>query len=192
MNRVWSIFILVGSLFLASCATQQARRLDSQSAPVFMHSTWQEQGVLAYRAGKKGFSASYIWQNSKDHYTVQIIAPLGTWRAKLWVTANGAALSTSDGKILRARDPLSLMEENLNWSIPATYLHYWLWGIPEPHTPFQARKNAQNDITHLDQGGWSIDYPSYENFSLARLPEKIVLSQGEKKITLVVQNFNAG
>lgn len=189
--NVKPIFILLGCLLLAACVTQQTKQLNAQSVSTFLHTPWQEQGILSYREGKKGFSATYVWQNANDQYTIQMIAPLGAWHAKLNVAGSGATLSTSDGKILHAKDPLSLMEENLNWSIPVIYLRYWLWGVPAPDVAFTTQSNAQHDMTHLTQAGWSIDYLNYQNFSLARLPTKIVLAQGEKKITLVVENFQA-
>lgn len=185
------ILIFLGCLLLAACVTQQAKQLTAQSVSTFLHTPWQEQGMLSYREGKKGFSAAYVWQNASNQYTIQVIAPLGAWRAKLNVAGSSATLSTSDGKVLQAKDPLALMEENLDWSIPVTYLRYWLWGVPAPDAPFTAQNNTQHDVTHLTQAGWSIDYLSYQNFSLARLPTKIVLMQDEKKITLVIENFQA-
>jgi len=63
--------------------------------------------------------------------------------------------------------------------------------MPAPETPFTLKRTAQNDTAHLTQAGWSIDYAGYRHFGAMRLPEKIILSQGEKKITLIIQNFKA-
>ena len=74
------------------------------------------------------------------------------------------------------------MQENLGWSIPVTDLRYWLWAMPAPHEPFTIKQTSQHEIVQLTQAGWSINYVSYRYFNTLRLPEKIILSQGEKKL----------
>jgi len=188
-----TLVILCACLLLISCATEKpAPHLTQQSAQTFLHSAWQAQGMLSYRAGQKGFSAAYVWQNQTNQYTVQVIAPLGTWHAKLLVQPHQTAtLKTSDGKIFHADNPLLLMEENLDWSMPVEDLRYWLGGIPAPNQAFSLRQTPAHDIAHISQADWSIDYLGYQNFSSLRLPKKIILTHANKTITLLIEQFKA-
>jgi outer membrane lipoprotein LolB len=185
------LLLLFIPLFLSSCAIQKpAAHFTPPAAAEFMRSAWQAQGMLSYHAAQKGFSAGYLWQNQSNQYVVQVFAPLGSWHAKLMVRANHrASLRTSDGKFFQANNPMLLMEENLAWSLPVEDLRYWLCGIPAPSQAFTLRQTAAHDTAHIAQADWSIDYFGYENFATWRLPKKIILTQGDKTITVLIQRF---
>ncbi|MCD6048010.1 MAG: outer rane lipoprotein LolB [Gammaproteobacteria bacterium] len=179
IKSYWQIFFTSFSfLLLSACTTHpipSATQALSQKA-------WRADGVFGYRDQGKGFSAGYIWQNAGDHFTVQIIGPLGAWHANLQQEAGEIILSTSDGKVCRAKDAETLMQENLGWSIPVEYLRYWFIGLPDPKVKSKIIP-AQNDQTkQIQQAGWIIDYPS---------ASKILLTQGTKKITVIINHFSA-
>lgn len=191
MKTTKRLFLLLTSTLIAACATQQhATQLTQKSAQTFLQSSWQEQGMLSYHAGQKAFSAAYVWHNQKNQYTIQVIAPLGAWHAELAVQPHRTAtLRTSDGKIFQAENPVLLMEENLDWSMPVEDLRFWLSGIPAPNQPFTLRQTKAHDTAHISQANWSIDYFGYQNFHALRLPKKIILTHDDKKMILLIENF---
>ena len=50
------------------------------------------------------------------------------------------------------------LQDRLGFELPLDNLRYWLLGIPDPSTPFELTRNAQDRAAHLSQAGWNIDY----------------------------------
>jgi outer membrane lipoprotein LolB len=172
------LFSSFSFLLLSACTTH----LTPRATQPLSQQAWHADGVFGYRDQGKGFSAGYIWQNAGDHFTVQIIGPLGAWHANLQQEDGEIVLSTSDGKVCRAKDAETLMQENLGWSIPVAYLRYWFVGLPDPKVKSKVIP-AQNDQSkQIQQAGWIIGYPS---------ASKILLTQGTKKITVIINHFSA-
>jgi len=162
-------------LLLTACTTTQAPR---DLSPQMQHA----QGVFSYREQDKGFSAGYVWEQTPQETTVNLIAPFGAWRALLRVTPQQARLAFSNGKILTAKNPENLMRENLGWFIPVRDLQYWLWAKPVPHMPATViRDHVQ--VIKIQQAGWQIHYTAYDKMR----PSRMVLSQDDKVITVVLQ-----
>jgi outer membrane lipoprotein LolB len=192
LKQRWALlhsFLIFLCALLAACATQSPRSTNNEKTASLANSSWREQGIFSYQDNHHGFSASYIWQNTKDHYAIELMGPLGTGHAKLLVNTKTTLLTTGDGKTFQADNPQLLMEQNLGWSMPVANLKYWLWATPKPNQAFTLKRSTQGDVTQLEQAGWCIQYINYHRFSNYRLPEKIVLTQNNKKIMLVIQNF---
>lgn len=183
------LLLITSACLLSACVSQTPPGSTTQSVSNLAQATWQEGGVFGYRNGDKGFSAGYVWQNSKDQYNIQLIGPLGAWRAKLSGDNRQAQLATSDGKMFSAKSPALLMAQNLGWSIPVENLRHWLWATPVPTIPGEVSRKANGEVTQIKQSGWIVQYPYYQNFAGYYLPARIVLIQDSKKITVVIDHF---
>lgn len=178
-------FPIAFAVLLSSCATQSTQLTTSNIAHP---ENWQADGVFAYRDQQQGFSAGYIWKNTNSHYDINIIGPLGAWRAVLQGDAKQAQLTTSDGKVNKSGDPQLLMQQNLGWSIPVNDLMHWLWGEPNPAQKGVVSKNAQGQVVAIQQNGWTIHYADYDEFQNKLVPNRIILTQDNKKVTVVIQH----
>ena len=175
-------FLVLVSFFLAACTTSSVLPKISQPLP---QARWQADGVLGYREGERGFSAGYIWQNQPESYHIQLIGPLGAWRAHLSGDPHQTVLAMSNGQRFRASNPETLMQENLGWSVPVENLRYWFLGLPNPYLKGLVSRRNDGEVTAIQQAGWVIEYLSYQNTH----PSRILLTQGNKKITVVVEHF---
>lgn len=187
MKKAFFLCIYTFILLLAGCASQMPVNDTVQN---FSHIAWQEEGVFGYREAGKGFSAGYIWQNQPGSYTIQLIGPLGAWRAKLSGDVSHATLSMSNGKVLRAANPEKLMMKNLGWFVPVVNLQYWLHATANPNLPGFVTRKKNGEVIKIQQASWVIEYPAYKDFGDVTLPSRIILKQGNKVVTIVVNHFD--
>ncbi len=177
--RLWTIgAILLVAKLLTACTTQMTPSVD----PSLLTQSWFADGILGYNENGKGFSANYYWQNTAQKYHIQLIGPLGAWRAMLSGDKHSAALTMSDGRVFHAKDAGTLMQENLGWSIPVIDLRYWFLGLPNPAMKYKIQRTANGDMQQIQQAGWIIDYSEHRT--------RLVLTQGQKKITVIIEHFS--
>jgi outer membrane lipoprotein LolB len=184
-------FLSVASFFLVACATQTITSAHhSFTAPQIAALTnWQLNGLFSFKDQSTGFSASLIWRDQNHWQNLQIIGPLGAWRAQLNSSPKGASLVASNGQEFHAKTLENLMEQNLHWYLPVEKLKFWVFGLPLPNVPAKFTRNAAGQISTIEQAGWQVQYQDYQVVRGMLLPSRIHLIHGSQKILLVIQHW---
>lgn len=186
IRKYKTTFALCVAMILSACATQ----VPPPSATQLSAKNWQMDGLFGYHDKAQAFNASYMWQNQGDQYHIHVIGPLGAYSAELSGDSRQARIETSDGKSYQAANAAQLMQQNLGWSIPVQDLMHWLWATPNPNLSGNVSKNAQGQVVQIQQAGWVINYSNYAEYQNQQVPNRIVLTQPDKKITVVIQHRN--
>ncbi len=189
------IFIVI---LLAGCARQpvQLQQPDRTSLWGAHHARlagvqdWQFRGRIAVRLEKDAWSATLYWRETRDTYTLRVIAPLGRGTFELSGTAAGVELRTADNRILRADDPESLLRDNLGWDLPVSGLRWWVRGLPQPGAgPEQLGINEKGLLDDLTQDGWQVEYQEYRPGAEPVLPGRMSLENGSVRVRLVISEW---
>lgn len=168
-NKLKALFC--AALLLTGCSqpvtiTSQQARLDYLANM----QRWQAKGRVAIRDRDDGHVASITWRQQSADYDIFLANPLAS--QSLHVT------------------PANINDTYL-FDVPVTQMRYWLKGMPSPHSPIQqASYNSHQQLEHLQQDGWSIDYLSYSAYPPIMLPEKIVANKDDINIKIIINCWN--
>jgi len=125
-------------------------------------------------------SVRWVHLSQRDEWSV--FSPTGSLIASLVVTPESSTLTTPD-KIIEAVTPEALLELELNWPLPISYLPYWVRGLPAPLEAHQATTDPSGRVTRLQQAGWTVQYQGAQTIQQGsdryELPRRLVLSRGE-------------
>lgn len=134
INRSALAGVLAGAIALAGCATPVAQGPDDG-----VISQWQGRFSITLTDPVDRHSNSLEPQEERaqgrfklvredQSLDLKLFSSFGQTLANATSSPAGAVLTTSDGKIFRANDPDSLIEQALGWKIPVSALPGWLDG----------------------------------------------------------------
>jgi len=150
---------------------------------------WQLEGAIAIKTPQKTLSAYLNWQQFSSHYQLTLFGPFGIGTVTMKGSKNQFSLQTPDRKIYRARNPETLIRQQLGWTLPVSNLYFWIRGLPAPHHNAQKRFDAYHHLTALKQQGWSIEYLKYTGIHGTDLPTKIILMNANIKLRIVISQW---
>ncbi len=205
MRNVFPIAPLL-ALLLASCASQSTRpvpptdagSIDRARQKQLARETvlrewvdWSLAGRVAISNGRKGGSGRIDWQQQGDAYTVSLSAPVTRQSWRLSGGPQGARLEGVEGGPREGADAAQLLREATGWEIPVAALGDWVRGVSARNLPQGAMQfDAAGRLSHLEQGGWAIDYRWPETAStVPALPQRIDALKGEAKVKLIVDEW---
>lgn len=182
--------ILIAAL-LAGCAELPGFRpapppLATAAAPT----AFRLDGRVSVRAGEESFSGGMTWHHAKQGQELLLSTPLGQGVAQLRGDAQGVELSDSEGRIHKAADAETLVQQTLGWTLPLKGLASWVVGTPRPDAPHAAEADAAGRLAVLNQDGWRIEFSRYAPVGAYVLPGKLIARRdGDLEIRLVVDQW---
>jgi outer membrane lipoprotein LolB len=155
--------------------SKQARIQCLQQIP-----NWQAEGRVAIQDATQSQTASFKWQQNGSQYKVYIYSPFSTQSATIAGDATSRRVLASNG----LSDPELALDEHL----PLEQLGYWARGLPTPNSsPTLLKYDSFNQLQHLQQDDWQIEYQKYQSCVPVSLPEKLTLTDGTTKVKLVIR-----
>lgn len=154
---------------------------------------WTLTGRVAVKLNGDGWNAHLHWTQAGDAYRIRVFDPFGRTLALIEGEAGLATLRTTEGGVLQAADPETLMDEQFGWHLPLTGMRYWLRGIPTAApAPEFLRLDAQGRPELLQQDGWSISYDDFATAHPMALPTRIGMERQFISVRLAVANWVRG
>ena len=190
--------LLVVTLLLSACAETPALKSSiGQESAWERHSrelsrlqVWKAKGRLAIQADEDGWTASIHWDQDHDNYRIRLIAPLGQGTYELTGSDEGVVMTTADNRILNARNPERLLEDNLGWQVRLSGLRYWILGLPEPGVDAeQVNFDNEGRLSDMQQAGWRVSVLRYIGTDGLQLPGKLFMHNDRFKLRLVIHEW---
>jgi outer membrane lipoprotein LolB len=156
---------------------------------------WTLQGKIAVRQREDSGSALINqWQQRGEQYHLVLSSAfLGMGRTELKGTPGFLALTLSDGEVYRSSEPQSLLQAATGWQLPVDSLAWWVRGLPAPEGDFELLFNDAGRLAAIRQQGWDIRIDKRQRFFPGQppLPARITALNGERRIRLVITNWQA-
>lgn len=122
---------------------------------------------------------NFSWYKNENKEELNFNTPLGQTIAKIIIESTTAALHTGNKKIYSGANLDLLMLNNLGFSIPVRYLHYWMQGVALPGISVDGY--TMYGFTQL---GWKIEYLEWYN---NKYPKIVKISKDNITIKLLLQ-----
>ena len=166
-------------------ASWETRRPQLQSLEHF-----QLHGRVAVAAGGEGFNASLLWTQDGTRSEVTLEGPLGVGGAQLTATGDELTVVTSRGEHIESAAAHAELAARLGFDPPLASLRYWVLGVPDPTQPAtESLDPAQQRLSGLTQGGWHVEYQSYESAGDGALPARLTLQRDAVRVRLLVDGW---
>ena len=166
-------------------ANWETRRPQLQSLEHF-----QLHGRVAVAAGGEGFNASLLWTQDGTRSEVTLGGPLGVGGAQLTATGDELTVVTSRGEHIESAAAHAELAARLGFDPPLASLRYWVLGVPDPTQPAtESLDPAQQRLSGLTQGGWHVEYQSYESAGDGALPARLTLQREAVRVRLLVDGW---
>jgi outer membrane lipoprotein LolB len=184
--KLSSLPVLLFCLFfflLSACTSLSPPRSPQEPPPL-----WASQGAIGFVSQQQGWSASFYWEQWRNHYRLQLYGPLGVGQILLRGSPQRVSLITSDQRTFTATKPEQLLLEQTGWKLPVSNLVYWIRGLPSPRFPFKRFFDSEHRL-HLSQQGWDIRYEEFVSISQQSLPAKITLTYPGLRIRIIIRQW---
>ncbi|AOV18010.1 outer membrane lipoprotein LolB [Acidihalobacter aeolianus] len=198
--RLRAAATLAALMSLAGCATlppappgAAEAAWHRHEAAVLAQTPWSLDGNFGLRIGHRGWSAGLRWVQTGDRFHIDIYDPLGRTVAVLTGKPGDVTLADSSGRAYRAASAAELMQHALGWSLPVGGLRYWVRGVPVANAPVQSRQlDANGRLRVLQQSGWYIRYSDYDYDTANARPTRMIMTHGDVRLVLVVNQWGKG
>ncbi|WP_461516794.1 lipoprotein insertase outer membrane protein LolB [Porticoccus sp.] len=188
--------LLLTMLTLGACALHSPQPAptvtdwDQHQQQLQQLQSWRLEGKLGYRDSRDGGSAWVNWQQSAEHFKLQLNGPFGAGATHILGDNNYAELQRSGKETIYAPSPTALTEQLFGWQWPVDQLQFWVRGIPAPNTPLaESHHNPDGTLASLDQAQWQLEFSGYQQVEHWILPSRIRGNNGEYSFTLVIKNW---
>lgn len=142
---------------------------------------------LGVRHGEQGFTGGLTWRHGQGADEIRFHTPLGQMLAELELRPAHARLRLAD-RVVEADEAGALMARELGWSLPLAGLPDWVRGLPRAQTPHVAERDASGRLSRLQQDGWEITYPAYQEEPPQR-PRRLVMKSADLELRLVIDRW---
>jgi len=180
---------------LSACSVTQQKPSpetvpDSQSLQNFP-ADWTINGRISMIHKDENWYARFNWIQQNQDFQISFTGPLGETELQLSQIEQNIRLKTPS--IERSSDNLEqLLFQETGWKFPVTSLRYWSHGQPDPNAEAQLKYNEQQQISDIYQAGWHIRYPKRMSVDSYLLPKKIIATEQDLKIKIIISNWLLG
>lgn len=162
---------------------------DARRAALTPRSTWQLEGRVAIAAADEGYSGTLAWDQQGEVLDFRFDGPLGFGGLHIHGDAAVLTVTTSKGETFTVTDPERELDARFGWSLPVHSMRYWLVGIPDPGSAFDADYDAAGKPRRIAQGGWTARYETWQPNLPFALPRKLVIERDDVRIKVVAESW---
>ncbi len=173
--------------WLAGCSHAP---LVPDAASVAAVDAWKMSGRIAVASKDEGFNGRFVWDEEPARMQLRVRGPLGFGGLEV-NGREGAYTLIHGGERFSTSDPEAELSARVGWWLPVYSLSAWLRAVPDERFPFEADRDPDGRLVRLTQRGWSAEYPSYRQREEYLLPYQILLNNGEVRVRVVVDRFEA-
>lgn len=143
--------------------------------------------LVTYSGG--ALTANLRWEHDREQDQIWLMTPTGQTLAYIVDSGDGATLTRADQRQYRAGSVEALTRQALGWSLPLSYLQYWVRGEPAPGVQGELERASNGRLTALSQGGWRVALNHYADGAMAGRVRRLDLNDGANEIRLVIDTW---
>lgn len=147
-----------------------------QRAQLLNLQEWQLRGRVNVRYYDESHTPRIQWQQNQEQYHIRLWGTFNAGNTEIEGRPGRVTLE-QDGEVLSAESPEDLILDQLGYELPVSHLEYWIKGVPAPAGEAQLAFNELNQLTSLQQDGWSVSYSDMRQYQQLSLPRRVDVSR---------------
>ncbi len=180
--------VLLFALLVAGCSSVPpapqpiARPTGAEQKPFVLN------GRIAIKHDGNHSSANVRWTHAAETDDILLMAPFGQTVARIHSNAREVVLDTAD-KHYTAQDTEELTQRALGWHLPLAGLRFWVLGLPAPESKALIERDANGQMSMMQQDGWDIRYTRYAAPTQDSLPLRINVQREGMELKLLIDEW---
>lgn len=146
-------------------------------------------GRIAVSNESDSWHATLQWIEHPEHYTINIIAPMGQGGARIQGNGKEVILRSDEGKVSHAKTAEELLIRHTGWRVPLEGMRFWARGLPEPDQPNTQKLDSSGHLAELTQSDWLIEFMRYRRVNNHVLPGKVFMNTADLKVKIVIDKW---
>lgn len=158
-------------------ATEAAARAAwrAHRATVAALAGWNLKGRIAAQTGRRGGSATLLWQRRGAHSTLQLHGPFGGGRVRITVVPGRAELVDARGRVTTGASAAEALRRRIGWRVPFAQLTRWVRGLPgDGATGIVVDRRGR--VKRFTEGDWRVEYAEYAAVGGLDLPRRLTVT----------------
>lgn len=187
INKFYAVFfgLMVG--LLHGCATSIIQEELSQPKSG-VPQTWQIDGRISVITSEDNWYSGFNWITDKHDYQLRFTGPLGQTELEIRQSEGKTWLKTSSNE--RTTENLQqLLLQETGWIVPVGSLRYWILGFADPNKSVQYKNHKKDQLSKIEQSGWTIQYSRHQLINGQSYPKKIVITDGSVKVKIIITRW---
>lgn len=194
------LLLMLIVLMLAACVPPPVRRaadpalLQAQAAReavLAARPDWSLSGRIAISDGKDGGSGRIDWKQHGSDFDIRLSAPVTRQSWRLVREGASVRLEGLEGGTLEGTDAQALLYQALGWLVPVDALAAWARGARQNSDSAQLQFGADGLPALLSEDAWSVEYRAWDAGADPPRPKKVFASQGDSRVRLSVDSWDA-
>lgn len=188
MRLMRAVLLMLSVILVTACAVAPPSPAGDAPARATL-AEFSLEGRFSLRNEDRNYAGRLSWRHEGGGDQVLLSSPLGQGLAEIVSDANGAQLTTSDGKVYAAADAETLTRDVLGYSLPLAQLTDWVRGRLSGAD--ESAVDAFGRPLSLRAALWRIEY-GYENDDPAAPPNRIFAERvgGGLELRLRIDEWN--
>lgn len=168
----WGLVCAALAIVLAGCAGTSGR--PDERPPVGRNELtyFLLEGRFALHQAAQNAAGRLRWRHLGASDELLLSTPFGQGLAEISANAQGATMTTSDGKRYEAGDAATLTERILGYGLPLGRMADWVRGSAGDGAPGQIERDPIGRLSRRWDAGWVIEY-GYDNDEADAAPSRI-------------------
>lgn len=160
------------AIALAGCAGTAGRPDGTPSVGRNELTYFLLEGRFALHQAAQNAAGRLRWRHLGTSDELLLSTPFGQGLAEISASAQGATMTTSDGKRYEASDAATLTERILGYALPLERMADWVRGNAGDGSPGQIERDPNGRLSRRWDAGWTIEY-AYEGDAADAAPSRI-------------------
>lgn len=161
----------------------------AREAELAQRSDWHLTGRIAVSDGRDGGSGRIEWIQRGARYEIRVNAPVTRRSWRLVGEPGHARLEGLDGGPFVSDSAEDLLHDHLAWDVPLGDLAAWARGMRASGEAV-IRFAPTGLPERMQQGGWLIEYRSFDQARQPALPTRVFASRGAHRVRLQVDAWS--
>ncbi len=180
-SRLLRFSVAILGLLLASCSVIAPPAVENSEWSALSRDlqdlqSWQLRGRVNVRYDNESHTPRIIWRQENLNYNIRLWGTFNAGNTTIEGRPGFVTLEQED-TVLTANSPEDLILQQLGYELPVSYLEYWIRGLPAPNSQADLAFNELNQLSQLNQDGWTVEYPDPRQYGDISLPRRVDVSR---------------
>ena len=186
LNRLITFVLL---FYLAGCSvTREVSETEPAQSLETFPEHWSIMGRISMIHGNENWYARFNWLQQGQDFEISFTGPLG--ETELQISQLDGIMSLQTPSVQKTTDNLEqLVQQETGWQLPLDSLRYWSRGQADPSVHSRLNYDDRHQISEIHQSGWRIQYLKRMPVEDYLLPRKIIVTNQELKIKILVSQW---